>query len=108
MPVVERARYCNDYRLKVVASAILRDFADPRIRIPLLRGRAEHQARNDIKITDTSPIVRTRWTAIEAPADLVPTTRELAWTEPPKPVYFGSEGREFASGPLSYTRGRLL
>ena len=50
---------CNDYRLKVEASAILEDFADLKIKIRFSEGAPNIQARDDIKITDTAPIVRT-------------------------------------------------
>jgi len=48
----------NDYRLKVEVAAILEDFADLRIRIRFSEGMPNIEARDDIKITDTAPIVR--------------------------------------------------
>lgn len=77
---------CNDYRLKVEASAILEDFADLRIRIRFSEGAPNIQARNDIKITDTSPIVRTV-DGERSAGDLV--QRRWSWPGPNrKPVYF--------------------
>ena len=88
---------CNDYRLKVEASAILEDFADLKIKIRFSEGAPNIQARDDIKITDTAPIVRTVDGESRA-GDLV----QRRWSWPGanrKPVYnFRSEGREFTSG----------
>ena len=50
---------CNDYRLEVEAAAIFEDFADLKIKICFSEGTPNIQARQDIKITDTAPIVRT-------------------------------------------------
>jgi putative SOS response-associated peptidase YedK len=88
---------CNDYRLKVEATAILEDFADLRIRIRFSEGAPNIQARNDIKITDTAPIVRTV-DGERSAGDLV--QRRWSWPGPNRrPVYnFRSDGREFASG----------
>jgi putative SOS response-associated peptidase YedK len=88
---------CNDYRLIVEAARILEDFADLRIEIRFSEGTPNIQAREDIRITDTAPIVR----GIEnerSVADLV--QRRWSWPGPgQKPVYnFRSEGREFTSG----------
>jgi hypothetical protein len=51
-------RMCNDYRLKVEVAAILEDFADLKITVRFSEGMPNIQARDDIKITDTAPIVR--------------------------------------------------
>lgn len=88
---------CNDYRLEVEASAIFEAFADLKIKIRFSEGTPNIQARQDIKITDSAPIVR----SIEGEpgaGDLV--QRRWSWPGPNgKPVYnFRSEGREFTSG----------
>jgi hypothetical protein len=57
---------CNDYRLNVEASAIPDDFANLKIKVWSSEGAPNIQARDDIKITDTVPIVG-RWTASVAP-----------------------------------------
>ncbi len=88
---------CNDYRLKVEAAAILEDFADLKINIRFSEGAPNIQARQDIKITDTAPIVRTT-DGERNSGDLV----QQRWSWPGqngRPVYnFRSEGREFTSG----------
>ena len=88
---------CNDYRLKVEAAAILEDFADLKINIRFSEGAPNIQARQDIKITDTAPIVRTIDGERDA-GDLV--QRRWSWPgQNGKPVYnFRSDGREFTSG----------
>lgn len=88
---------CNDYRLKVAPSEILKDFADLKIKIRFSEGMPNIEARDDIKITDTAPIVR----AVEGErnaGDLI--QRRWSWPGPArKPVYnFRSEGREFTTG----------
>lgn len=50
---------CNDYRLKVEISSIIEEFADLKIKIRFSEGRPNIEARDDIKITDIGPIVRT-------------------------------------------------
>ena len=91
---------CNDYRLEVEAAAIFEDFADLKIKIRFSEGAPNIQAREDIKITDTAPIVRTIDGERNA-GDLV--QRRWSWPgQNGKPVYnFRSDGREF-------TRGRCL
>jgi putative SOS response-associated peptidase YedK len=88
---------CNDYRLKVEASAIFEGFADLKIKIRFSEGAPNIQARDDIKVTDTAPIVR----AVDG-EDRVGDLVQRRWSWPGanrKPVYnFRSEGREFASG----------
>lgn len=88
---------CNDYRLMVDAAAILEEFADLKIQIRFSEGTPNIPAREDIKITDTAPIVR----MVEnepGVGDLV--QRRWSWPGPnKKPVYnFRSEGREFTAG----------
>jgi putative SOS response-associated peptidase YedK len=92
---------CNDYRLKVDIEAIRQDFEEIRVRIRFPEGIPNLEPRDDVRITDTAPIVR----AAEASdgdgdfaADLV--QRRWSWPAPNgKPVYnFRSEGRTFDSG----------
>jgi len=86
---------CNNYRLLVDASAILEDFAELKIRIDFSEGVPNIEARQDIKITDTAPIVRS---AERGTGELV--QRRWSWPGPTgKPVYnFRSDGRQFDSG----------
>jgi len=87
---------CNDCRLEVDVASIVEDFADLKIKIAFPEGTPNVAAREDIKITDIAPIVRT--------ADGERRTSELLnrrWSWPGhkgKPVYnFLSEGRDFTS-----------
>ena len=89
---------CNDYRLEVDAATIAEDFENLKVGIFFSEGVPNIQARSDIKITDTAPIVRTvggyarGWRSRSE-------AMELAGTGGGKPVYnFRSEGREFSSG----------
>lgn len=88
---------CNDYRLKVDAATIAEDFADLKIKIRFSEGVPNIQPRDDIKITDSAPIVRAV-EGVPGAGDLV--QRRWSWPAPSKkPVYnFRSEGREFGSG----------
>lgn len=88
---------CNDYRLEVETAAIFEDFADLKIKIRFSEGAPNIQARQDIKITDTAPIVRTIDGERNA-GDLV--QRRWSWPgQHGKPVYnLRSEGREFTFG----------
>lgn len=88
---------CNDYRLEVETSKIFEDFADLKIKIRFSEGAPNIAARQDIKITDTAPIVRTIDGERDA-GDLV--QRRWSWPGPNgRPVYnLRSEGREFAAG----------
>ena len=88
---------CNDYRLKVGTATLLDDFADLKIEIRFSQGMPNIEARNDIRITDTAPIVR----SVDGGAgmgDLV--QRRWSWPgQNRRPVYnFRSEGREFSGG----------
>jgi len=88
---------CNDYRLTVDVASIIEEFADLKIKIVFSEGAPNIEARQDIKITDVAPIVRT----IEGSrnqGDLV--QRRWSWPGANKrPVYnFRSDGREFVSG----------
>ena len=88
---------CNDYRLTVDVASIIEEFADLKIKIVFSEGAPNIEARQDIKIADVAPIVRT----IEGSrnqGDLV--QRRWSWPGPNKrPVYnFRSDGRELVSG----------
>ena len=95
---------CNDYRLKVDVETIRQDFSDLRINIRFPEGIPNMQPRDDVRITDTAPIVRAS-ADDGASADLV--QRRWSWPGPGgKPVYnFRSEGRSFGN---SATGGRCL
>lgn len=87
---------CNDYRLMVDVASIVEDFADLKIKIRFGEGAPNIQAREDIKITDVGPIIRTVEGA-RSEGEMV--QRRWSWPGPNKrPVYnFRSEGREFTS-----------
>lgn len=87
---------CNNYRARVDADTIGQDFADLKIRIRFPEGIPNLEPRDDIKITDTAPIVRRIDRSDEA--ELI--QRRWSWPGPNrKPVYnFRSDGREFGSG----------
>ena len=87
---------CNDYRLLVDAASIAEDFADLKITIRFSEGVPNLEAREDIRITDPAPIVRTI-EGVRGEGDLV--QRRWSWPERNgRPVYnFRSDGREFAS-----------
>lgn len=86
----------NDYRLKVEISSIIEEFADLKIKIRFSEGRPNTEARDDVKITDIGPIVRTV-DGGRNEGDLV--QRRWSWPgQNKRPVYnFRSEGREFTS-----------
>ncbi len=50
---------CNDYRLMVDVASIVEDFADLKIKVRFGEGAPNLEPREDIKITDVGPIVRT-------------------------------------------------
>lgn len=88
---------CNDYRLEVDIASIVDDFDDLKIKITTPEGRPNVPAREDIKISDSAPIVR----SVEGERGLGElVNRRWSWPGPGgKPVYnFRSEGREFTSG----------
>ncbi|MEF0941350.1 SOS response-associated peptidase [Rhizobium sp. BR 362] len=87
---------CNDYRLLVDVASIVREFSHLKINIRFAEGTPNLEAREDIKITDVGPIVRTI-DGTRDEAELV--QRRWSWSGPNKrPVYnFRSEGREFSS-----------
>lgn len=85
---------CNDYRLEVDIASIVEDFSDLKIKLDMSEGAPNVPAREDIKISDTAPVVR----CVEGQrgvGDLI--NRRWSWPGPGgKPVYnFRSEGREF-------------
>jgi putative SOS response-associated peptidase YedK len=88
---------CNDYRLEVETAKIFEDFADLKIKLRFSEGAPNIQAREDIKITDTAPIVRMIDGEPNA-GDLV--QRRWSWPgQNGRPVYnFRSDGREFNTG----------
>lgn len=88
---------CNDYRLKVEVAAILEDFEDLKIKIQFSEGMPNIEARDDIKITDTAPIVRSVDDG-RGVGDLV--QRRWSWPgQNGRPVYnYRSDGREFMTG----------
>lgn len=87
---------CNDYRLMVELASVIEEFEHLKIKIRFPEGRPNIEARQDIRITDTAPIVRTA-EGEHAVGELV--QRRWSWPGPTKkPVYnFRSEGREFGS-----------
>ncbi len=87
---------CNDYRLKRDLASIVEDFAALTIRIRFGEGAPNIEARDDIRITDVAPIIRTV-DGRRSEGDLV--QRRWSWPGPNKrPVYnFRSEGRAFTT-----------
>jgi hypothetical protein len=88
---------CNDYRLTVDVASIVQHFSDLKIKIRFSEGTPNIQSRQDIKITDVAPIIRTVDGA-RAEGEMV--QRRWSWPGPKKrPVYnFRSDGREFTTG----------
>lgn len=84
---------CNDYRLEVDIASVAEDFEDLKIKIDMPEGAPNVPAREDVKITDMAPIVKSSDGA--AAGSLV--NRRWSWPGPRgKPVYnFRSEGRDF-------------
>ncbi len=86
---------CNDYRNRLTADQIAMAFSEIRLPLTFPTGVPNLEPRDDIRITDTAPVVRLN-AADEA--ELV----QLRWSWPGpagKPVYnFRSEGLRFASG----------
>ncbi|MBY3060358.1 SOS response-associated peptidase [Rhizobium leguminosarum] len=86
---------CNDYRLMVDVASIVEDFAELKIKIRFGEGTPNIEARDDIKITDVAPIIRTV-EGVRGEGDLV--QRRWSWPQNKRPVYnFRSDGREFTS-----------
>lgn len=87
---------CNDYRLTVELASVIEEFEQLKIKIRFPEGRPNIEAREDIKITDTAPIIR----GVEGERGMGELIqRRWSWPSPTnKPVYnFRSEGREFTS-----------
>jgi len=86
---------CNDYRLEVDIASIVEDFDDLKIKIKMPEGTPNVAAREDIKISDIAPIVRSG--EGRGVGELV--NRRWSWPgQNGKPVYnYQSEGREFSS-----------
>ena len=87
---------CNDYRLKVDIASIVEDFENLKIKIKMPEGKPNVPARDDIRMTDMAPIIR----SVEGErgaGELV--NRRWSWPgNHGKPVYnFRTEGREFKS-----------
>ena len=76
------ARMRNDYRSHVDPDTILQDFSQIKIRIRLPEGAPNLQPRDDIRITDTAPIVR----AGEEPGVADCVQRRWSWPERGRPV----------------------
>ncbi|MBY8823453.1 SOS response-associated peptidase family protein [Sphingomonas colocasiae] len=87
---------CNDYRLEVDVASIAEDFEDLKIKISMPEGIPNVPAREDIRMTDMAPIVKSVDGA-RGVGELV--NRRWGWPSPKgAPVYnFRAEGRKFAS-----------
>ena len=86
---------CNDFRLMMDGASIGEGFADLKIKIRFSEGSPNIQAREDIKITDIGPIIR----SIEGmPRETDLVQRRWSWPGQNKQtVYnFRADGREFA------------
>ncbi|MDT8760526.1 SOS response-associated peptidase [Sphingomonas psychrotolerans] len=87
---------CNDYRLEVDIASIMEDFEELEIAIDTPEGKPNVAAREDIKITDVAPIVK----SVEDGRGLGSlVNRRWSWPGPTgKPVYnYRAEGRGFTS-----------
>src|SRR3546814_9441491 len=86
---------CNDYRLEVDIASIAEDFENLEINFDMPEGVPNVEAREDIKITDIAPIVRS--SEGSKLGELV--NRRWSWPGPTgKPVSnFRSERRDFSS-----------
>jgi putative SOS response-associated peptidase YedK len=87
---------CNDYRVRRDLAELERRLAVERLRLVFPEGRPNFEPRDDVRITDRGPILRTG--SDPGAAELV--QRRWSWPGPGgKPVYnFRSDGREFAAG----------
>ncbi|ALC11327.1 SOS response-associated peptidase [Sphingopyxis sp. 113P3] len=87
---------CNDYRLEVDIASIAEDFEDLQIRLETPEGLPNVPAREDVRITDVAPIVRSSKKG-RARGELI--NRRWSWPGPKgAPVYnFRSEKRNFPS-----------
>ncbi|HEY0111550.1 MAG TPA: SOS response-associated peptidase [Allosphingosinicella sp.] len=87
---------CNDYAQKRELQALEALAAQARLRLLYPEGRPNLEPRDDIRITDRAPILRSA--GEPGAAELV--VRRWSWPGPGgKPVYnFRSDGREFPNG----------
>jgi putative SOS response-associated peptidase YedK len=87
---------CSDFRLKAEVDAINRLAAASETSLAYPEGRPNLEPRDDIRITDPAPIIRS--TGALGAYELV--QRRWSWPGPGgKPVYnFRSDGREFPNG----------
>lgn len=88
---------CNDYRLEVDIASIIEDFDNLKTKLKMPEGAPNVPAREDIKISDTAPIVR----SVEGKRGVGElANRRWSWPgQNGRPVYnFRSERREFESG----------
>src|ERR1700687_39201 len=98
---------CNDYRLEVETAAIFEDFADLKIKIRFSEGTPNIQARQDIKITDSAPIVRTihgEPNARDQRGRPRAAAMELAGTAPQAGLQLPLRRTRIHLGPLSHRR----
>lgn len=88
---------CNDYRLEVDIASIIEGFGGQSIELDSPEGIPNISAREDIRISDATPIVRSAGGSLKA-GELV--VRRWSWPgQGGRPVYnFRSEGREFTGG----------
>jgi putative SOS response-associated peptidase YedK len=94
---------CNDYRLKVDVASIVEDFADLKIKIRFGEGAPNLEAREDIKITDVAPIIRTV-EGVCGEGDMV----QRRWPEQATGLQFPLGGPRVHLEPLPDHCGRLL
>jgi putative SOS response-associated peptidase YedK len=81
---------CNDYRLEIDIASIMEDFDGLKIKIKMPEGTPNVAAREDIKITDVAPIVKSVDGA-RGVGELV--NRRWSWPGQKGPVYnFRTEG----------------
>lgn len=87
---------CNNYSFKKDAEALAELLARLRLHLVYPEGIPNFEPRDDIRITDRAPILRTS----AEPGSVELVQRRWSWPGPGgKPVYnFRSDGREFSSG----------
>ncbi len=85
---------CNDFRLKAGIEYLIETFSETRVPLRFPAGLPNIEPRDDIRITDRSPVIRAdgEGAALEV--------MKWSWPGPTgKPVFnFRSEGRRFAQG----------
>ncbi|BAK67326.1 hypothetical protein SLG_26510 [Sphingobium sp. SYK-6] len=98
---------CNDYRLLLDIATIADDFEGLKIRIRMPEGAPNVQARQDIRMTDMAPIVRTPADGQRGAGELV--NRRWGWPGKSGPVYnFRTEGFGGRPPDLSVQRCLIL